>query len=89
MCQTESTADHAQPGFYEIRVQGYLEARWTGWFEEMTIVWEENGETSLRGPMADQATLHGLLRKVRDLGMPLNSVTRISRPPADDESRPP
>lgn len=89
MCQTESTADRAQLGFYEIRIQGHLDARWADWFEEMTIAWEENGETSLRGPMADQAVLHGVLRKVRDLGMPLNSVMRISRPSTDDTSRRP
>ena len=81
MCQSEPiTSNHAQAGYYEIRIQGHLQERWAEWFEEMTITREENGETSLRGHMVDQAALYGLLRKVRDLGLPLNSVTRIPPP---------
>ncbi|OUC06333.1 hypothetical protein RY27_21735 [Litorilinea aerophila] len=60
---------------YEIRIAGHLDDRWAGWFEGMSITLEENGETLLTGPVVDQADLHGLLRKVRDLGMPLLSVT--------------
>ena len=62
---------------YQIRLQGHLGRQWAAWFEELTITLEENGETVLTGPVMDQAALYGLLRKVRDLGMPLLSVTRI------------
>ena len=72
-----STEDHHEPGHYEIRIKGHLENRWANWFDGLTIILEYNGETRLTGPVADQAALHGLLRKVRDLGMPLISVNRI------------
>ena len=62
-------------GHCEIRVKGHLEARWTGRFGDLTITRESDGTTALRGPVTDQAALHGLLRKVRDLGLPLVSVT--------------
>jgi hypothetical protein len=64
-------------GLYQIRIKGHLESRWTDRFEGMTITLEENGETLLSGPVADQAALHGLLKKVRDLGMPLVSVSPV------------
>lgn len=67
--------DHAQ--FYEIRLKGHLDAQWATWFEGLTVTLEENGETLLSGCVADQAALHGLLKKVRDLGMPLVSVNRF------------
>lgn len=63
--------------FYEIRLKGHLDARWMTWFDGLTITLEENGDTLLSGPVADQAALHGLLRKVRDLGMPLVSVVQV------------
>ena len=63
--------------FYEIRLKGHLDAQWMTWFDGLTITLEENGETLLSGPVADQAALHGLLKKVRDLGMPLVSVVQI------------
>jgi hypothetical protein len=63
--------------FYEIRLKGHLDAQWTDWFDGLTITLEENGNTLLSGPVADQAALHGLLKKIRDLGMPLVSVNRI------------
>jgi hypothetical protein len=69
-----------QPVVYQIRVKGHLGPRWTAWFRGMTITPEENGETLLTGPVVDQAALHGLLRKVRDLGMPLISAIRIEPP---------
>ena len=65
-----------QPLVYQIRVQGHLDRNWTDWFGGVTITLEENGETLLTGPVVDQAALYGLLRKVRDLGLPLISVTR-------------
>jgi hypothetical protein len=71
--------DKNEPGLYEIRVEGHLQDRWAGWFEGMSISLEENSETLLAGPVIDQAALHGLLKKVRDLGMPLISVTRVKR----------
>ncbi len=72
-----STADHYEPGLYEIRIKGHLDDRWVDWFEGLTITLEDNGETLLTGPVVDQAALHGWLNKVRDLGMPLLSVNRI------------
>ena len=59
---------------YQIRVKGHLGPQWTDWFEGLAITLEENGDMLLTGPVADQAALHGLLRKVRDLGLPLLSV---------------
>jgi hypothetical protein len=59
---------------YQIRIKGHLERQWTDWFEGLTITLEDNGDTLLTGPVVDQSALHGLLRKVRDLGMPLVSV---------------
>ena len=68
-----STEDHDQPELYEIRIKGQLDNRWAAWFEGLTITREDNGDTRLTGPVVDQAALHGLLRKVRDLGLPLVS----------------
>jgi len=59
---------HHEPGCYEIRLKGHLDDRWANWFEGLTITREDNGDTRLTGPVADQAALHGLLRKVRDCG---------------------
>ncbi|MGH2493894.1 MAG: hypothetical protein ACRDIV_04240 [Ktedonobacteraceae bacterium] len=78
-----STKNHDEPGLYEIRIKGHLDDRWATWFEGLTLTREDNGETLLTGPVIDQAALHGLLRKVRDLGMALLSVTRV-RPGQDD-----
>jgi hypothetical protein len=74
-----SIGDHDKPAFYEIRLKGHLDDRWAEWFEGLTLTREDNDETLLTGPVVDQAALHGLLRKVRDLGMPLLSVIRIRR----------
>ena len=63
---------------YEICLQGHLDARWSDWFDGLTIALEDNGNTCLTGPIADQAALHGLLAKIRDLGLPLISLTRVS-----------
>lgn len=66
-----------QPVVYQIRIKGHLGPQWTEWFEGMAVTREENGDTLLTGPVVDQAALHGLLKKVRDLGTPLISVIRI------------
>jgi hypothetical protein len=71
----EATEDRNEPGLYEIRIKGHLDDKWADWFEGLTITRADNGETLLRGPLVDQAALHGVLRKVRDLGLPLLSVT--------------
>jgi hypothetical protein len=68
---------------YQIRIEGHLGGRWTDWFGGLTITREDNGHTLLTGPVIDQAALHGLLRKVRDLGMPLVSVNRVAPDQAD------
>jgi len=65
------------PMVYQIRVKGHLGLQWTEWFEGLTITLEENGDTLLTGPVVDQAALHGLLKKVRDLGMPLLSFNNV------------
>ncbi len=77
-----ATEQHDEPGHYAIRIQGHLEDRWAARFEGLTLTREDNGDTLLTGPVVDQAALHGLLRKVRDLGMPLIAVTRVSPGPA-------
>jgi hypothetical protein len=64
-----------KPTIYHIKIKGYLAATWSEWFDGLTITHQEDGETVLSGPVADQAALHGLLLKVRDLGLPLLSVT--------------
>jgi hypothetical protein len=69
--------DHPQPGWYEIRLKGRLDARWAAWFDGLHLTREGDGTTIIQGPVADQAALHGLLQKVRDLGLPLLSVRRV------------
>jgi hypothetical protein len=68
---------HNQHQSYEIRLTGHLDDRWAEWFEGLTITLEDNGDTLLSGLVVDQAALHGLLKKVRELGMPLVSVNRV------------
>jgi hypothetical protein len=75
--------DPSEPMVYQIRITGHLGREWTDWFEGLSITLEDNGETLLSGPVADQAALHGLLRKVRDLGLPLLSVIRRQPDQAD------
>ncbi len=72
-----------EPELYEIRVRGHLDDRWAEWFEGLTITLEEDGNMLLTGPVVDQAALHGLLKKVRDLGLPLVSVSPVEPGPAD------
>jgi hypothetical protein len=64
-------------GIYQIRVKGTLEERWSDWFDGFTLTPQVNHETLLTGPVTDQAALHGLLSKIRDLGLPLLSVKRV------------
>ena len=68
---------------YQIRIKGHLGRQWTDWFEGLTITLEDNGDTLLTGSVVDQAALHGLLKKVRDLAMPLISVIRVKPGQAD------
>jgi hypothetical protein len=78
-----SIEENDEPGLYEIRLKGHLDDRWAARFEGLTLTREESGDTLLSGKVVDQAALHGLLRRVRDLGMPLLSVTRIRSGRAD------
>ena len=66
--------------WYRIRIQGHLEQRWASWFDGLELSHDEDGTTLLQGQVADQAALHGLLTKVRDMGLPLVSVTRRADP---------
>ena len=75
-----------QPMAYQIRIKGHLGREWTDWFGGLAITLEDNGDTLLTGPIVDQAALHGLLRKVRDMGMPLVSVS--SRSQLDEGEKP-
>ena len=72
-----STEHHREPGLYEIRIVGHLDSRWADWFEGLSFAHEDDGTTILCGSVVDQAALHGLLRRVRDLGLPLVSVARV------------
>ena len=67
---------HTGPGQYEIRLKGRLGSRWAAWFDGLSIAHRSDGTTTIYGRVADQAALHGLLQKVRDLGLPLISVTQ-------------
>ena len=75
--------DPSQPIVYQIRIEGHLGREWADWFEGLAITALDNGDTLLTGPVIDQAALHGLLKKVRDLGMPLLSVNRVKPGQAD------
>jgi hypothetical protein len=67
---------NSAPTTYQIRIKGHLSSEWSDWFGGLNIALDDNGDTLLTGPVVDQAALYGLLRKVRDLGMPLVSVTQ-------------
>ena len=85
MSSTFNTAsDPGQPMVYQIRIKGHLGREWTDWFEGLTITALDNGETLLTGAVVDQAALYGLLRKVRDLGMPLLSVSAVEPGQAEE-----
>ena len=72
-----STGDQHNPGRYEIRVKGHLDSRWAAWFDGLTLTHESDGTTLIHGPVVDQAALHGLLNKLRDVGIPLVSLTLL------------
>ena len=72
-----ASTDPGEPLVYQIRIKGHLGPHWADWFEGLAITLEDNGETLLTGPLVDQAALHGLLRRARDLGIPLLSVTCV------------
>jgi hypothetical protein len=73
----DSTIDPSQPMVYQIRIAGQLGSQWADWFEGLTITPDDNGDTLITGPVIDQAALHGLLKKVRDLGLPLLALQRV------------
>ena len=73
-----SEIEPSQSAVYQIRIKGHLGREWTDWFEGLAIQLQDNGETLLTGPVVDQAALYGVLRKVRDVGMPLFSVNRVT-----------
>ncbi len=81
--ELDSDNDSHEPMTYQIRLKGHLGHEWTDWFDGLTITLEEDGDTLLTGPVVDQAALHGLLKKVRDLGMPLVSVCPVEPGQAD------
>jgi hypothetical protein len=83
--QFNSEIDPSQPMVYQIRIKGHLGRQWADWFEGLDITLEDNGDTLLTGPVVDQAALHGLLKKVRDVGMPLVSVSPM-KPGQTEES---
>ncbi len=85
MSEMSSGSEHGS-GRYEIRLKGHLQLRWAAWFDDMTLTHDDDGTTVIRGSVADQAALHGLLTKVRDIGLPLLSVVRV---PADESPAPP
>ena len=74
-----------QGGSYEIRLKGRLDRRWAAWFDGLSLTHESGGTTLIHGPVVDQAALHGLLTRVRDLGLPLISVTRVTNSRKEQE----
>ena len=80
--QLEPKPAPSQPVVYQIRLKSHLGSQWTDWFGGLTIALEEDGDTLLTGPVVDQAALHGLLKKGRDLGMPLVSVSPVEPGPS-------
>src|SRR6266516_6298615 len=83
-----SKTDPCPPMIYQIRIEGHLGCQWTDWFNGLTITLQEDGETLLTGALVDQAALYGLLKKVRDLGMPLVSVIRVKAGQANAADEP-
>lgn len=74
---TGSSHQPHQESWYELRLQGHLDSRWSSWLDGMDLTRHSDGTTVVRGPVVDQAALHGLLARIRDIGVPLLSVTRV------------
>ena len=83
--RSQAKTDPGQQMVYQIRIEGHLDGQWADWFSGLSITLEENGDTLLTGPVIDQAALFGLLKKVRDLGLPLVSLNRVE--PCPEHSR--
>jgi hypothetical protein len=75
------------PSYYQITIKGHLENHWSAWFDDMTISNEANGAAVLRGQLADQAALHGVLMKIRDLGLPLLAVTTVATNESENDEQ--
>src|SRR3954449_11481482 len=84
MSQPHAPTDDRHGTHYEIRLQGHLDSRWAAWFDGLSLTHESDGTTVIHGSVVDQAALHGLLGKVRDLGLPLIAVVRIDRKQASE-----
>jgi hypothetical protein len=82
---SRTKTDSSQPMTYQIRIEGHLDDQWADWFSGLTVILEENGDSLLTGPVADQAALFGLLKKIRDLGLPLVSIGRVESVKSDIE----
>ncbi len=79
--------DRPEAGRYQIRLTGHLDAHWASWFDGLTVSREDDGTTVISGLVADQAALHGLLQRVRDLGLPLVSVSRVEPQPTSPSTK--
>ena len=79
--------DRSEAGRYEIRLTGHLDSHWTAWFDGLTVSYNTDGTTVISGPITDQAALHGVLQRVRDLGLPLVSVIRVDGGPPHTTTR--
>lgn len=85
---SERSTGHPHPGRYEIRLKGHLETRWAAWFDGLTLTNESDGTTLMQGQVVDQAALHGLLTKLRDIGLPLLSVIEVHPDPQTPPTTP-
>ena len=81
--EQRSEPDTDRPTIYQVRIRGHLGQQWRNWFDGLTVTLAEDGDTLLTGPVIDQSALHGILKKIRDLGMPLISVNSVSPAQAD------
>lgn len=81
-----STPGHGTTPQYEVRVRGHLGLHWAAWFDGLSLTWAEDGTTVLRGPITDQAALHGVLRTLRDAGLALVSLVPLPDPTAAAEA---
>ena len=86
--QADDSMNDARSLQYDVRVKGQLDARWTAWFDGLSLTNESDGTTTIRGPVVDQAALHGLLQKLRDIGIPLVSVTQVDLDQLDAPTTP-